>query len=228
VSLVDAEVVIGDGSCEPDSALCSLGDIAPSKNRAVRVRGYVEPTVAGETVITNTASAWADSPFYQPVPDQPISDTLETLVHAAADLSIRKTSDPYKVYAGEQKRYDIEVTNHGPSAAHNVVVTDTLPSGVQFEVATTDCDYRPPTMLGSTEPWWFGEGGNGGALFGVDLGGGAGSLIGQMPDWLAEEIEYDNTTGRLFAAEGFDPWYGDGVGPVLYELDPLTGAETRL
>jgi uncharacterized repeat protein (TIGR01451 family) len=92
---------------------------------------------------------------------------------------------------------------------------------VEFEVSTADCEYNPSVMLGSTQPrWWMNEGGD---LFSVDLDTGAGSLIGQMPEWLAAEIEYDNSTGRLFASMGFRPWYGDSMGPRLYELDPKTG-----
>ncbi len=228
VSLLDAQVMIGDGSCAPDTTLCSLGDMEPWDYRSVRVRGYVEPWLEEGTLITNTVRAWAHSPFNSP--DGPISDTLETLVHSAADLSIRKTSDPYKVYAGEQKRYDIEVTNHGPGVAFNVVVSDTLPPGVEFEIATTDCEIMyteslSPTMLGATPP---DEGGD--TLFSVDLGTGAGSYIGPTPEWLAAEIEYDNLSGRLFASMGFRPWfwdwyYNDGFEPPrLYELDPATGA----
>ncbi len=221
VSLLDAQVMIGDGSCQPNSTLCSLGDVQPHEGRSVRVRGYVEPWLEGGTLITNTVRAWAQSPFYQPVFEEPISATWETLVHSAANLSIHKTGDPYKVYAGEQKRYDIEVTNHGPGVAYNVIVSDTLDPGVEFEIATVGCDI-PMTMLGSTQPTETDT------LFSVDLGSGAGTYIGDMPEWLAAEIEYDNTSGRLFASMGFKPWYEDlnGIGePRLYELDPTTGAE---
>jgi uncharacterized repeat protein (TIGR01451 family) len=230
VSLLSAEVMVGGGSCAPDSALCSLGDMEPGDNRGIRVRGYVEPGLEPETTITNTARAWANSPFYQPVPEQPISDTVETLIHSAADLSIRKTADPYKVYAGEQVRYDIEVTNHGPGMASNVVVSDTLDPGVEFEVSTADCEiiygeWITPTMFGSTQP---GEGD--GELFTVDLDTGAGNYVGPMPDYVAADIEYDNTSGRLFASYGFQPWFWDWYDgypwveqPRLYELDPETG-----
>jgi uncharacterized repeat protein (TIGR01451 family) len=229
VSLLGADVMIGAGSCAPDSALCALGNMEPGDNRAVRVRGYVEPWLEPESVISNTVRAWANSPFFQPVPDEPISDTVETLVHSAADLSIRKTADPYKVYAGEQVRYDIAVTNNGPGMAYNVVVSDTLDPGVEFEISTADCEMVysesvTPTMFGATQP---NEGG--GDLFSVDLSTGAGSFIGQMPDYLAPEIEYDNNSGRLFGSMGFSPWFWDWLFgydyemPRLYELDPETG-----
>jgi uncharacterized repeat protein (TIGR01451 family) len=218
VSLVDAQVMIGDGSCEPDSALCSLGDVEPGANRAVRVRGYVEAWLEAETVITNTVRAWADSPFYQPVPEQPISDTLETLVHSAADLSIRKTADPYKVFAGEQLRYDVSVTNNGPSVAHNVLVTDTLPAEVEFEISTADCGPATTSgegvMLGSTtseEP----------SLFSLDLGTAAPTLRGFLPSHVGADIEYDALSGKLYASMG-SSWGYDG--PQLHTIDPETGA----
>ncbi len=137
VSLLEAQVMIGDGSCTPGTTLCSLGDVDPWDNRGVRVRGYVEPWLEEGTLITNTVRAWAhSSPFTFTIP---ITPTVETLVLSAADLSIRKTSDPWKVYAGEQVRYDIEVTNYGPGNAFNVMVTDTLPISVTYELDTDDC-----------------------------------------------------------------------------------------
>src|SRR5260370_632429 len=48
-----------------------------------------------------------------------------------ADLSITKTA-PATVVAGNQLTYTITVTNNGPSNATNVIVTDTLPAGVNF------------------------------------------------------------------------------------------------
>ncbi|HEM61158.1 MAG TPA: DUF11 domain-containing protein, partial [Chloroflexi bacterium] len=141
VSLLDAQVMVGEGSCEPDSALCSLGDMEPWENRAVRVRGYVEPWLEEGTVVTNTVRAWANSPFFQPVPDQPISDTWETLVHSAADLSVWKTASPWKVFAGEQVMYEVSVTNNGPGHAYGVLVTDTLPAEVGFELTPDPACY---------------------------------------------------------------------------------------
>jgi len=222
VSLVGADVMVGDGSCVPGSALCSLGDIEPWEGRGVRVRAYVEPWLEAGTLVTNTVRAWAHSPFFQPIPDEPISDTWETLVNSEADLSIRKTSDPYKVYAGEQKRYDIEVTNHGPGVAYNVVVSDTLDPGVEFEISTTDCGLAatgPGALLGSSGYGGFMGPGAPGELFSVDHTTAAATLIGQMLGGpLATEIEYDPNTGLLYAAEV-------NVGnPYLHNIDPSSGA----
>lgn len=54
-----------------------------------------------------------------------------------ANLTIDKSdsSDPFPV--GRSLTYTVTVTNAGPDAAFDVLVTDTLPSGVDFVSATT-------------------------------------------------------------------------------------------
>jgi uncharacterized repeat protein (TIGR01451 family) len=212
VGLLGAEIIIGEGYCVEGTGLCSLGDVEPNEWHSIRVRGFVEPGLAEGTVLTNTAESWADSPF-----PGPLTSEVTTTVHSEADLSIVKTSDPYKVYAGEQKRYDIEVTNHGPGVAHNVVVTDTLPSGVEYEVATIGCDYTPPTMLLSANPGW------GSGLFSVDLDTVAVTHLGDMQEPLGADIEFDALSGKLYASMG-DRWSSSLPAPQLHTVDPETGA----
>ena len=47
---------------------------------------------------------------------------------------------PVKVFAGEQKKYTVQVTNLGPSDAVNVVMTDMLPGEMIYEIDTGLCD----------------------------------------------------------------------------------------
>lgn len=47
-----------------------------------------------------------------------------------ADLSITKAADPNPVVAGQTVRYDLTVSNSGPSPAENVTVYDALPAGL--------------------------------------------------------------------------------------------------
>jgi uncharacterized repeat protein (TIGR01451 family) len=56
-----------------------------------------------------------------------------------ADLEISKVDSPDPVTVGENLTYTITVTNRGPDGATNVVVTDTLPSGVTFVSASPEC-----------------------------------------------------------------------------------------
>jgi uncharacterized repeat protein (TIGR01451 family) len=192
VSLVDAEVMVGDGSCEPDSALCSLGDLEPGGNRGIRVRGYVEPWLEEGTVITNTAHAWAHtSPFTFTIP---VTPSVETLVHSAADLSVWKEAEPWKIYAGEQVMYTIEVANNGPGNAYSVLMTDTLPSGVLAELVTdpacvitgdftgeeVDC-YWDVFPLGETKTFYI--------FARVEPDAEPGTVSNQV--WVASETTYD-------------------------------------
>jgi uncharacterized repeat protein (TIGR01451 family) len=61
---------------------------------------------------------------------------------AFADLSLTQSDDPDPVAAGQTLTYTITVSNAGPDAADNVVVTDTLPSGVTLE-STRGCSEDP-------------------------------------------------------------------------------------
>jgi uncharacterized repeat protein (TIGR01451 family) len=64
-----------------------------------------------------------------------------------ADLAITKTADRVVVQPGGDLFYTLTVTNLGPDPANDVIVTDTLPAGVTFIVATDDCTQGPPTTL---------------------------------------------------------------------------------
>ena len=53
-----------------------------------------------------------------------------------ADIQVRKTVDQTVPAVGELVTYTVTVTNHGPSAATGVQVTDRLPAGLTFVAAT--------------------------------------------------------------------------------------------
>ena len=53
-----------------------------------------------------------------------------------ADLSLTISASPDPVTAGTALTYLIAVTNHGPSSASSITVTDTLPAGVTFVSAS--------------------------------------------------------------------------------------------
>ncbi len=65
----------------------------------------------------------------------------------AADLRITKTANPASVIAGQQIWYSITVTNDGPARATNVVVVDTLPTGVTHVSNTGGCVQAPVGTL---------------------------------------------------------------------------------
>jgi uncharacterized repeat protein (TIGR01451 family) len=64
------------------------------------------------------------------------SGSSGSVVIATADLSITKTTTATQATTGSTIAYTITVTNNGPDAATNVVVSDNLPAGLQFVSAT--------------------------------------------------------------------------------------------
>ena len=56
-----------------------------------------------------------------------------------ADLTIKKYDLVDPLPAGTTLTYTIYITNNGPSAAVNVIITDTLPAGTTFLTATSGC-----------------------------------------------------------------------------------------
>ncbi|MFN2114207.1 MAG: hypothetical protein ACK2T6_00710, partial [Anaerolineae bacterium] len=147
-SLIDGGADLGCVLTPVNQLVCQLGDIPPGAPPLAQLNVFITVRVLPETpagTITNSALARSFNVTYDPVPanNDPSAGCTEcveeTRVTTAADLSIEKTSEPVKVFAGEQKKYTITVTNNGPSDALDVVVTDTLPPGVIYEIDTDSC-----------------------------------------------------------------------------------------
>ena len=80
-------------------------------------------------ILTNNASVSSDAFDPQLASNQvAITTTVETI----ADLAIVKTAAPDPVSAGSQLTYTLVISNHGPSNASGIVVTDTLDPAATF------------------------------------------------------------------------------------------------
>ena len=66
---------------------------------------------------------------------------------SATDLSITKTDSPDPIAAGGILTYTLNVSNAGPSAATDVVVTDVLPAGVTYLSDSDSCVQAPAGTL---------------------------------------------------------------------------------
>ncbi|MEM7008812.1 MAG: DUF11 domain-containing protein, partial [Thermodesulfobacteriota bacterium] len=88
-----------------------------------------------ESVGTEEERASADP---NPLNNVVIESTLIGEFVPVADLFIIKSDSPDPVIAGNNLTYTLFVSNAGPNTATNVIVTDTLPAGVNFISATPD------------------------------------------------------------------------------------------
>ncbi len=86
--------------------------------------------------ITNTATVAPPTGVIDPESGNN-SGSVTTPTQPTSDLSITKTASASVIRAGDEVTYTINVKNNGPSDAPSVVVTDPLPTGVNFVSATS-------------------------------------------------------------------------------------------
>lgn len=107
----------------------TLASLASGSRVNRRVVAVPAEAITG-TILTNVASVEADQ--YDPVPSAvfPANNTYTatTTVYAKAVLLLQKSA-PATADVGQGLVYTLTVTNSGPSTAHSVVLTDTLPDG---------------------------------------------------------------------------------------------------
>ena len=119
------------GSCSQASGTvdCALGTLANGASASVEIQ--IRPQEGG--TITNQASVSSDAGDPSPSDN---SASAETTVTPVADISVTKTDSPDPVLAGEVLTYTVTVHNSGPSSATQVLLSDPLPAGVNFDSAT--------------------------------------------------------------------------------------------
>jgi len=145
---VTGVTVTPSGSCAPTSSgqvtsitiTCDLGTEPAGGRTTVRV------TVTADDIaqVNDVATVSSTTPDPNTANNQA---TGRVEFYGSADLSLDKAG-PATVTAGTQMQYTITITNGGPSVAHDVVVSDTLPAGVSFVSVTPSvgtCTNGQPT-----------------------------------------------------------------------------------
>jgi uncharacterized delta-60 repeat protein/uncharacterized repeat protein (TIGR01451 family) len=110
------------------SIITTLGNLATNGTATVTIT--VLPTVSAIGLITNTATVAANE-----VEDNVLDNTAAVtndVLQASADLAIGVSDFPNPIFAGGYLTNIIVVTNLGPAAAIDVLVTNNLPDGVAF------------------------------------------------------------------------------------------------
>ena len=145
-SILPEEVIfISSPDCTPVNTVlnCALGDLAVNETVTVTIFAEVSSDTIG--LISGSATVFSNTPD----PDSTNNSGIElTNVVAWSDLGISKTGSADQAVAGTNFSYTLSVNNGGPSMARNVVVTDSLPTGVTLVSAVDD---NGNDCIGATE-----------------------------------------------------------------------------
>ncbi len=119
--------------------LWTVGNLAIGQTAQVQIIVNIGTGVSPGTGFNNTATIAVDRlvGFTDTIPGNN-SSSAPVAVEPRFDLLITKDDTLPTVATGQQYAYTITVNNSGPSSATNVVVSDTLPAGVQFVSATSN------------------------------------------------------------------------------------------
>jgi uncharacterized repeat protein (TIGR01451 family) len=107
-----------------NKVICNLGSIASGAQQTVQIIVRPSTRLRGQD-ITNLVKVETSTPGdTDPDVNFPLTTPIQ---NPAIDLQVSKIDSPDPLGIGETMTYTVTVNNNGPSAAENVVVTDTLP-----------------------------------------------------------------------------------------------------
>jgi uncharacterized repeat protein (TIGR01451 family) len=114
----------GDGQINVAGSLSdTIVSLASGASVTYTVTALIDPTATGELTNTVTVTAPNNTNLNSSASDTDLLTPLN-------DVTVTKTDGVTSVVPGQSTTYTIVVSNNGPSAAHDVVVTDPLPAGV--------------------------------------------------------------------------------------------------
>ncbi|MEO8585279.1 MAG: IPTL-CTERM sorting domain-containing protein [Acidobacteriota bacterium] len=123
--------VSNTGSCATPFP-CALGAVPVGATRTITTTFAIPAGYTTPSPIVNTASVSSATPD-----PNPANDSSRATASVAADLSVVKTIEGAPIVVGQTFTYRIVVTNHGPSTATGIVLTDSLPASVTLSSLTT-------------------------------------------------------------------------------------------
>ena len=136
VSFVSA--VPSRGTYDSTTGLWSVGTVTTPSSQTLVIRALV----VSPSPQTNTATI-SHSDQFDPVPANRSAGVLET--PQLANLNLVKTVDDPAPNVGDTITFTVTLSNVGPNAATNVVVTDLLPEGLGFVASAPSLGTYDPT-----------------------------------------------------------------------------------
>ncbi len=121
-------------SAGTNTVTCSAGTVADGATATYHVTVAVSPTVTGP--ISNTLTVASTTPDPNPANN---TATIAPDSISQADVSITKSADKIQYNGGDTVTYTLTASNSGPATAASVVITDPLPSAVNFKSASSGC-----------------------------------------------------------------------------------------
>ena len=107
---------------------CTTTTLLPGESLSATIVATVRPDVTAPSVV-NPATKSSTTPDSDPTNDQ---DSATSTVTGEADVAITKSLLTSPFLAGATAEYRLTVSNIGPSTAQNVLVVDSLPTGLSF------------------------------------------------------------------------------------------------
>lgn len=126
------------GSYDPaNQSLNYVGDVGSSITQPFSID---VPAGADLVLVVTNTSAQAVCSFGFEILNLPCTSVVE------AELALTKTVAPASVPAGGNAVFTLTVTNNGPGAAANTIVTDTLPAGLTYVSNTCGASFTAPNV----------------------------------------------------------------------------------
>jgi uncharacterized repeat protein (TIGR01451 family) len=169
------------GSYDSSMGLWTVGTIAAGTSQTLGLQAQV----VSPNAETNTATISRSDQFD---PNTANNSASATETPQQADLALTKTVDNPAPFVGDAVTYTITLSNNGPDAATNVLLSDVLPAGLTFQSSTPS----QGTYDSSTGVW----------TVGTVTGGGSQTLL--LVARVASPDPQTNTV-TIAHADQFDP-----------------------
>lgn len=157
---VDIDQLVIQQTPELTGGIARLGGVLQAEVTGLTpVLGNRFPLIQGATLgkFTSTVLPPLVDPNTFWIVDYEADNVAIQVVSTTANLTLTKTATSSSVAVGQVLVYRIQVTNLGPNSTDNVIVSDTLPVGVEFvpEESTQAVEFDPVTRRASVNLRFF-------------------------------------------------------------------------